>query len=210
MFMLRQTFLSSGLSLVLAVVLLANSAQPTQQAVAPASANLIVLTLDPGRCALRWTLGSTLHTVHGTFALKRGVVRLDPITSTVNGEIVADATSGESGNGSRDRRMHNEILESTRYTEVVFRPDGVAGNIPATGSAALRIHGTLSLHGSDHEITVPVQVELENGQWKGRAKFAIPYVQWGLKNPSNFLLKVDAGVDIDLEMTGGLRNSPHS
>jgi polyisoprenoid-binding protein YceI len=204
----RQKFLSGVTMLVLVAALSANSAHPPQQAVAPASASEIVLTLDPGRSMLHWTLGTTLHTVHGTFALKRGIVRLDPVTNNANGEIVADATSGQSGNGSRDKRMHNEILESPRHTEVVFRPDGVIGNIPAKGSSTVRIHGTFLLHGSNHELTVPVQVELSNDQWKGTAKFAIPYVQWGLKNPSNFLLKVDSAVDIDVEMTGSLRNSP--
>jgi polyisoprenoid-binding protein YceI len=203
----RQRFLSGVVSLTVAV-LSASSARPPQQAAASASANEIVLTLDPGRSTLHWTLDSTLHTVNGTFTLKRGIVRFDPVTNHVNGEIVADATSGESGNGSRDKRMHKEILESPRYSEVVFRPDGLVGNIPARGSSTVQIHGTFLLHGSDHDLTVPVQVELGKDQWKGAAKFAIPYVQWGLKNPSTFLLKVNAAVDVDMEMTGDLRNSP--
>jgi hypothetical protein len=39
-------------------------------------------------------------------------------------------------------------------------------------------------------------------RWNGAANFSVPYVQWGLKNPSNFLLKVNRSVKIDLEMTG--------
>lgn len=190
--------------LALSVISPASSAHWPQQHVASASPNEIVLTLDPGGSKLHWTLGTTLHDVHGTFALKRGMVRVDIATNKVSGEIVADATSGESGNSSRDKKMHNEILESQRYTEVVFRPTQVIGNIRARGSSALQIRGTFSLHGSEHEVVVPVQVDLASDEWKGTAAFKIPYLQWGLKNPSNFLLKVDGSVDIEMEMAGRL------
>lgn len=204
----RHKFRSGVILFTLMVLMSASSVHTRQQAAVPTSAKEIVLTLDPGQSMLHWTLDSTLHTVHGTFALKRGNVRLDLDTNILSGEIVADATSGASGNGSRDKRMHKEILESPRYTEVVFRPDGVVGNIHAQGSSSVQVHGTFLLRGSEHGLTLPVQVELANDQWKGTAKFAIPYVQWGLKNPSNSLLKVDTDVDIDMEMTGSLRNSP--
>lgn len=193
--------------LALVIPLCASSAQTAQHAV-PSSAKEIVLTLDPGRSMLHWTLGTTLHTVHGTFTLKRGTVRFGEDTNYVKGEIVADATSGESGNGSRDKRMHNEILESQRYTEVIFRPEEVMGNLLPKGPSSVKIRGEITLHGSEHELTVPVQVEMTNDHWNGTAKFAVPYIQWGLKNPSNFLLKVDGTVQIDLEMTGNLRSSP--
>lgn len=156
---------------------------------------------------LRWHLNSTLHTIHGTFVLRRGNVKLDPVTNILNGEIVADATSGKSGNGSRDKRMNKEILESQRYTELAFRPDTVVGSISAQGASMVQVHGTFFLHGAEYQLTVPVQVEFGPGDWKGTAKFTIPYVQWGLKNPSNFLLKVDPAVDIEMEMVGSLRRS---
>jgi polyisoprenoid-binding protein YceI len=194
-------------SLAIAVMSPVSSAHWPQQSVAAVSSHEIVLTVDPGQSKLHWTLGTTLHTVHGTFALKRGTVRADTASNKVSGEIVADAASGDSGNSSRDKKMHNEILESQRYTEVVFRPDKVIGNIEAKGSSAVQIHGTFLLHGSEHELTVPVQVELTSNQWKGTAKFEIPYIQWGLKNPSSFLLKTDPAVDIEIELAGSLGSS---
>ena len=33
-------------------------------------------------------------------------------------------------------------------------------------------------------------------------KFIVPYVQWGMKNPSTFLLKVNDKVEIDLTAVG--------
>jgi hypothetical protein len=33
-----------------------------------------------------------------------------------------DATSGDTGNTGRDHKMHQEILESQRYPEIIFTP----------------------------------------------------------------------------------------
>jgi polyisoprenoid-binding protein YceI len=167
----------------------------------------ITLHLDPVRSALNWTLGSTLHTVHGTFALKRGAVRFDPADGSASGEIAADATSGKSGNDGRDKKMHGEILESARYTEVVFRPNRIEGKVLAQGSSNVQVHGIFLLHGVEHELTVPVQAVLSGDHWKGSAKFSVPYVQWGLKSPNTFFLKADPAVEIELEMSGTVQTT---
>jgi polyisoprenoid-binding protein YceI len=172
----------------------------------PTGAKQIVLTLDAERSKVHWTLGTTLHAVHGTFAFNRGAVRIDPENGKASGEIVADATSGESGDSGRDKKMHRDVIESSRFPEVVFRPDRVAGQVPGQGAANVQFHGIFLLHGSTHELTVPVQAQLEADHWKGAAKFRIPYVEWGLKSPSNFFLKADPIVDIELEMSGAVQN----
>jgi hypothetical protein len=68
------------------------------------------------------------------------------------------------------------------------------------------VHGVLVLHGTEHELTVPVQAEFSSDHWKGSAKFSVPFIDWGLKNPSSFLLKVNHAVDIELDLKGSLQN----
>jgi polyisoprenoid-binding protein YceI len=202
-----------ALTSALALVAVASSAGVrhwTLGASPQANGSEMALSVDPGKSAVHWTLGSTLHTVHGTFAVKRGLLRLDPATGKVSGEIVVDATSGQSGNDGRDKKMHKEILESPRYADIVFRPDRVDGKLPAQGPVKVQLHGTFVLHGAEHELTVPVQAELATDHWKGTAKLSIPYVQWGLKSPNTFLLKADPAVDVELELTGGLQTSKGS
>jgi polyisoprenoid-binding protein YceI len=162
------------------------------------------LRVDPSQSQVHWTLGSTLHTVHGTFMVKSGAIRIDTASGKAGGEIVIDAASGESGNDGRDKKMHREIIESAKYKVIAFRPDRVAGHVAAQGSAAVQIHGTFLLHGVEHEITVPVQAELTADHWKGSGKFSVPYIDWGLKSPSNFFLKADRKVDVELELAGTL------
>jgi polyisoprenoid-binding protein YceI len=203
---IRRQLVFGAMLLTLGVLLSASAAHRPPQAEAQPDANQIVLTLDPAQSKVHWTLGSTLHTVHGTFRLKRGTLHVESENGKASGEIVADATSGESGNDSRDKKMHKEILESARYTEVVFRPDRVEGKVPTQGSTTVQLHGTFSLHGSEHELTVPVQAELATDHWKGTAKFSVPYIQWGLKSPNNFFLKADPSVNIDLQLTGDVQS----
>ena len=160
------------------------------------------LNFVPERTTVDFTLGDVLHTVHGSFRLKTGQVRFDPATNSISGEIVVDAPSGNSGSTGRDRKMHKEILESARYSEVTFRPDRVEGKVLAFGRAAVQVHGMFGILGVEHEITVPAQVELAPDHWSLTVHFAVPYVKWGMKDPSTFILRVEKAVDIDLSARG--------
>ncbi len=191
-------------SVVLVITLLVLSALP-QHAAPRVPASDVVFSLDVAQSKVTWSLGTTFHTVHGSFALKKGTLRLDPATGKASGEIIVDAASGKSGNDSRDKKMHKEVLESGRYAEVVFRPDRVEGKIAPQGTSTVQVHGILVLHGSEHELTVPVQAELAADHWTGNAKFSVPFIDWGLKNPSTFFNKVSHEVEIDLELKGSLQ-----
>jgi len=188
------------------VALAALSALP-QHAAPPPLTNEIVLGVDPAQSKVHWTLGTTLHTVHGTFAFKSGTFHLDPAVGKASGEIVVYATSGDSDNDSRDKKMHKEVLESSKYQDVIFRPDRVEGKIAPQGSFTVQVHGIFILHGTEHELTVPVQAEFAGDHWTGSATFNIPFIDWGLKNPSNFFLKVERAVQIQLELKGPLQNA---
>lgn len=170
-------------------------------------AGQVSLKLDPAQSALHWTLGSTLHTVHGTFKLKGGTLQFDPASGSARGEFVAYATSGDSGNEGRDKKMHKEILESARFPDIIFRPSKIDGAVVLEGPSDVQLHGTFLLHGSEHEITIPVHAELRGSTWKGTANFSIPYVAWGLKSPNTFLLKADPAVAIALELDGSLQRN---
>src|SRR5258708_2562759 len=149
-----------------------------------------------------FTLGDILHTVHGSFHLKRGDVEYDLGSGAIHGSLVADATSGQSGNRSRDHKMHREILESARYPEISFRPDRVDGRVAPDGSSTVQVHGFVSVRGTDHELTMPVRVQVFPDHWTADTHFTIPYVKWGIKNPSTFILRVSEAVEIDVHATG--------
>jgi hypothetical protein len=169
------------------------------------SSDQFVLRVDSAHSSVHWTVDSSLHTVHGTFHVKRGSVTIDPATGKASGEIVVDATSGESGNDSRDKKMHKEVLESEKYAEIIFRPDRVDGTIARQGNSNVTLHGMFSLHGAEHEFSAPAKVEMNADHFKGSAAISVPYVEWKLKNPSNFLLKVKPVVEVEVELAGSVQ-----
>jgi len=173
-----------------------------------AAAQELILRCDPSQTMARWTLDATLHTVSGDFKLKRGEIQFHPTSGETSGKIVFDATSGQSGNSSRDSKMHRVVLESRQYPEISFRPDHTAGQINPGEVSTVEVHGTFAIHGSDHEIAVPVEVRLEADHWSAAAQFSVPYVAWGMKNPSTFFLRVADSVEVEMRAAGEVSRSP--
>lgn len=169
-----------------------------------AAAQNATFQLDPAQTAVNFTLGDVLHTVRGTFRLKRGSLQFEPATGKISGEIVVDARSGDSGSGMRDRKMHKEILESETYPDISFRPDRIEGTVAKQGKSSVRVHGIFNIHGVDREITVPADVEISGGRWTATVHFTVPYAKWGMKNPSTLFLRVNDSVEIDLTAAGSV------
>jgi polyisoprenoid-binding protein YceI len=157
--------------------------------------------IEPAQTEVGYVLNATLHSVRGTFQLKRGDLAFDPATGKASGELVVDATTGKSGNDSRDRRMHESILETAKYPEIVFRPDRLDGKVAMEGHSDVQLHGTFTLHGSDHELLVPLSVDAAAGAYQAVAKFTVPYITWGIKNPSTLFLRVSDKVEITVKTT---------
>jgi polyisoprenoid-binding protein YceI len=198
---IKSAIVAAGFIASTAVFLPALTPLPQAQSTQIASQN-VVLVLDPAQCKVHYTVDSTLHTVHGTFNLKSGTVHFDTETGKAGGEIVVYATSGDSGNTARDERMHKEILQTQQYPDAIFHPTQVEGKVTRTGESKVQLHGTIQLHGQEHEIVAPVQAQLTADHWTGTASFDVPYIKWGIKDPSNWLLKVKPVVHVELEMAG--------
>ena len=68
----------------------------------------------------------------------------------------------------------------------------------------MQVHGIFSIHGTDHEITIPADVEMSADHWTANAHFTIPYEKWGIKNPSTFFLHVSNEVEVEVAAAGTL------
>jgi polyisoprenoid-binding protein YceI len=162
----------------------------------------VAVQIDPAQTKIDFRLGSTLHTVEGTFKLESGSIRFDPSTGAISGAIVVDATSGESGNEGRDRKMHREILESGKFPEIVFAPGQVKGSFDPKGPSRLEVSGQFHIHGQDHDVIVPIDIEPSGTKLQMATRITIPYINWGLKNPSTFILRASDKVEIDIHAVG--------
>lgn len=162
-----------------------------------------VVTLDPAKSPVEFTLESTFHTVHGSFKLKSGTVNYDTATGAASGAVVVDATSGNSGNRARDNKMHKDVLESGRYPEIVFIPEKVIGAV-AQGVSRVELLGTIRAHGAEHELTLSIPLTIDGNSVSASTNFAVPYQAWGMKNPSTLFLRVSDKVSISVRTAGSI------
>jgi len=174
----------------------------------PVRAEARTFRLDAQASKASFVVGSTLHKVHGTLFFDNGEFRFDTVTGVATGEIAVDATRTDTGNAKRDKKMHGKVLESSRYPAFVFELERVAGTVPEAGGASIELHGTMTLHGGSHPLAIPVTLEVDNGAVEARAEFPVPYVEWGLSDPSGFLLRVAKVVEVTLATEGAFTAAP--
>jgi polyisoprenoid-binding protein YceI len=160
--------------------------------------------VNPAASEVKMTLQTTHEIVNGTFHAQSGSIEFDRSSPKMQGSVVVVAGSGNTGNGSRDKKMNKEILKVEQYATVSFEPKSYTGAIAPSGDSNLQVTGIFTLLGTPHEITIPMLVHLEGTTATAKAHFVVPYVQWGLKNPSFLVWKADNDVAIDLLLAGQL------
>jgi polyisoprenoid-binding protein YceI len=160
--------------------------------------------VNPDASEVKMTLKTTHELVNGAFHIQSGSVEFDRSTPTMSGSVVVLAGSGETGNGSRDKRMKKLVLQVEQHATVSFEPKSYAGVVAPSGDSTIQVTGIFTLLGTPHEITIPMLVHLEGTTATAKAHFVLPYIQWGLKDPSFLFWKADKDVAIDLFLTGQL------
>ena len=163
--------------------------------------------LDTDLTKVNFTVGDVLHTVHGTFQLTKGDLWFDPTSGKAGGMLVVNGASGHSGSHARDSRMNKNILQSEIYPEITFTPDRIDGKVNLAGHSEFKLHGTFTIHGAAHELTMNVKADINGNRVTAIADFSVPYVQWGLKNPSTLFLRVSDTAPIEINAVGEIKSS---
>jgi polyisoprenoid-binding protein YceI len=169
-------------------------------------AETYVYRLDPKATTIRFVLDATMHKVRGTAALERGEIRFDG-AGGAEGEVVVDATSLQSGNEKRDRDMHQKVLESAQFGEIVLAIDGFEGEFDPRASSRVTVNGSLRIHGSAHPLRLELDLEPRDGLLHAATTFVVPYVEWGMKNPSKAFLRVGKQVEVSIDAAGALSSA---
>lgn len=171
----------------------------------PAAAEVWQLEADPAATEIGFTLDATLHTVEGSAQLLEGSLVFDPESGSAAGRFAVDAVSLESGNDRRDRDMHAKVLDSGRHPRIVFEAESVDGEFGAEGEFELRLGGAIEIHGGEHPLTLVVRGTKSGNQVEAVGTFEVPYVEWGMKDPSKFVLRVAKEVEITVELAAEVR-----
>ena len=158
--------------------------------------------VNPDASEVKMTLNTSHEVVNGTFHIQSGKIEFDRSAPRMSGSVVVLAGSGKTGNDSRDKKMNRDILEVEQHATVSFEPKTYSGAMASSGESTIQVTGIFTLLGTPHEITVPMLVHLEAGSATAKAHFVVPYVDWGLKNPSFLIWKAENDVAIDLHLVG--------
>ncbi len=158
--------------------------------------------VNTGASEVKMTLNTTHEVVNGIFHVQSGSIDFDRTAPHISGLIVVAAGSGKTGNDSRDKKMNKDILKTDQFATVSFAPKTYTGTILPVGDSTIQVSGVFTLLGTPHDLTIPLQIHMQGTKATATAHFIVPYVQWGLKNPSFLIWKADNDVAIDLNLVG--------
>jgi polyisoprenoid-binding protein YceI len=161
----------------------------------------ISFELDPQQTTLAMTFGATLHRVDGSLKVREG--RIDISDSGVaSGRIVIDLTTAQTGVARRDKKMHDKILESARFPLAVFTIERMDGTVNKVGASDIQLHGKLEMHGVSKQVSLPARVTSDGHRVSASGVLIIPYLQWGMADPSFFILRVEKQVKVTVRTSG--------
>lgn len=165
----------------------------------------MVVEIEPERSSVTFVLQATLHSVHGSAEAISGSLTLDTEIGAMAGEIVVDATSAETGNKKRDKKMHAKVLRSAEHSRIVLRPLRLDGTLATGGPSNVTLLGEMELLGRAHKVHIPLHIEIVDDRFNATAEFELPYVEWGLEDPSSFVLRVGKMVEVTVTARGTIR-----
>lgn len=188
--------MAGAVSVMAVILLFAGTAQAQDQ-----------FAVDPAQSTVHFSLSDTLHSFGGTFHITSGDISFDRKTGKMDGKIVVAAASGDSGSQARDKRMKKDELKAKNFPDISFQPSSFTGTLADSGSSQIQVSGTFTLLGKPHPLTVPMTVQMDGTHCTTTGTFTVPYVAWGLKDPSMFLVKMQKQVKIDLTLKGQIQPS---
>jgi polyisoprenoid-binding protein YceI len=174
----------------------------------------VTLPIDAEKSALTFSIHRPGETIEGTAHTFTGEVVFDPADPQAGGSVVLRvvASSLETGNGMRDRKMRGSHLEVERFPEIGFRSTSIQvgsereapSPSPAPGGKEpgrvlqrkALVEGVLSLHGVDRAIMVPASIRYDNGTLTAEGNVDLTYSDFSIAIPRFLWLVMDDEIKV--------------
>jgi len=106
--------------------------------------------------------------------------------SSMHLKIRADSLAVTSDTSDKDRReiektMNAEVLESSRYPEIIFDSRRISASALGEGSYMASIQGDLTLHGVAQSVTIPARVLVIGDLLRASGSFSIKQTDYRIK-----------------------------
>ena len=96
---------------------------------------------------------------------------------------------------------------SQDWRHLLIKAKKYQGSLKQGGTSEVVLKGTLLFHGAEHPVEIPAKVTLAGDRLTADGHLTIPYVAWGLHDPSKFVLRVGKTVEVRLQVAGNLRST---
>jgi polyisoprenoid-binding protein YceI len=191
---------SARLRIVRTVLLVLLTALPVCAAFAQVQNYKVV----PEQCSMTFDASAQMHRVHGSSNDFSGTISGDPkdITSAKI-TIRLDPRNFDTDNAKRDKVMREKSLEIEKYPFIDFEStsiEAVAKELPLNQPLDATVHGTLSLHGVEKEIAVPVRILWDERVIAADATMELKLDEYNVFRPKVLLFRLQNDIKIRLRI----------
>lgn len=102
-----------------------------------------------------------------------------------------------------EEHFNENYMESTKFPKAKFngKIEGFSKDMLKAPAAEVKVTGTLSVHGVDKTITIPVKLGQENGKLIGSGKFKVTPEDYGIAIPSLVRDKIAKQMEVTVKAT---------
>jgi len=117
-----------------------------------------------------------VHFVPGTFENASLKITVDPNSLAVSDDVK------EKDRLEIEQTMRNEVLETSRYHEIVFTSSNISVNRLAQGRCQVRVIGDLTLHGvTRNSIWISAEAKINEDTLQASGNFSLKQSDFGIK-----------------------------
>ncbi len=174
-------------------------------AVSSAAAQTATYTIVPEESMLAYTGRHVMHSWTGENTKVSGSIVLDPASpGTARVTLSAPVEAFDSGNSNRDSNML-DVVNVDRYPVVRFVSQSVQPVRWEKNGAGFAgewlVRGTLTFHGQERPVEIPVKVSLSGSAIDAEGAFTVLLSDFKVKRPK-LLFKA---IEDDIQLTGAFR-----
>jgi len=127
-------------------------------------------------------------------------------TKVTQAQFTVDLTKVASDQARRDGQFQDRIMQTSQFPTATFTlvdPVDLATLATAAGTRTVDVHGTLALHGTTKDVTVPLSVVRSGATLTISGQVPVVFADYGIDNPSfGFVKTEDQGtIEILLHLT---------
>ena len=150
---------------------------------------------------INFVLYTTLHNPHGTVHSFTGNISWNEEKgiSSATGILIIPVSSFDTKNKSRDKKMYEYCMETTKYPTITFTLASV-GNIPLTlhqnSTYSTTLFGKLTIKHIALPVQLPVQFTLKEKHLSVQGSYTLNWKDYNVKDPSFLLIQLSKNMKL--------------